>query len=112
MDMQIIKSYNLTRNEAKIRLDSFLEILMKFIWPSAIKVTDPTKNWIGNVMNFSFVVKKRILFTWWSFTMSGQVKLYSDEIVWNSDFNGTIFFFVPKSFIEEVIKKEFRTLFP
>ncbi|MBI5733058.1 polyhydroxyalkanoic acid system family protein [Candidatus Jorgensenbacteria bacterium] len=83
--MQCIVWYSLLKQEAKARIDRFLESLeQQESFPHGIKVKDGSRTWIGDQMKFSFKVKKGIAWATIFGTMSVADKsvVISAEIPW------------------------------
>ncbi len=105
--MRIERNHNVDQQQAIQKIDSFLDELMHREFPGGAVVKEPTKSWSGNTMNFSFKVKKGFIST----KIAGTIQVENGKIIMNSDLPGLVTTFVPEEKIEEVINKQFDTLF-
>jgi len=105
--MIIERVHGRTREEAKKKINNFLEELMRQAFPGGVKIKDAEKRWNGNRMNFSFKVKKGIVGT----KICGSINITDDSVTLNSDLPGMVTTFVSEEKIKEVINREFDDLF-
>ncbi len=104
--MRITLAHRTTQSEAIKKINSYLDDLMQRKFSMAT-ITDPNKNWEGNIMRFSFGVN--IMF--FNLDFSGIVIVTDSEVVGESDLPELVSRFVSEEKIREVITRKFNELF-
>jgi hypothetical protein len=105
--MHIERSHNTTKLEAVQKIDTFLDELMQRQFPGGVTIKEPTKNWSGDTMSFSFRVKKDFVGT----TVTGTVRVDDELVVMDMDIPGVVLFFISEDRIREVISRQLDKLF-
>ncbi|MBC7569982.1 MAG: polyhydroxyalkanoic acid system family protein [Spirosoma sp.] len=105
--MHIEYIHSTTKEKAVQKIDTFLDELMQWQFPGGIVIKEPTKNWLGDTMSFSFRVKKGFLGT----TITGTVRVDDQLVVIDMDIPGIVLFFISEDRIREVINRQLDELF-
>ena len=100
--MQIEQPHELGQKEAKRRIDSFLENLMRRQPPGGVTITDARKDWDGNQMTFSFAAAKGFFGT----TIRGVMEVLADRVVVRSELPPLVRGVVGEQRIRDVIARE------
>jgi hypothetical protein len=106
--MRIQRDHGVSRGEAIHRIDAFLDGLMRKELPGSMKIREPSKSWSGDVMSFSFKIKKGFLGT----KISGSIHVDNQSIIMESELPGLVKTFVGEEKIREVINEQLHSLFP
>ena len=106
--MKIEREHAVAKQEAVRRIDTFLDELMRRDFPGGVKVQDPVKSWVGDVMNFSFRAKKGFIGT----TISGVIHVTDRAATVESELPTLVKTFVAEDKIRELINRQFDSLFP
>lgn len=105
--MRIERNHKTSQQAAIKKIDTFLDELMKRDFPGGVVVKEPTKNWNGNTMEFSFKVKKGFVST----KIAGDIQVENGKIIMNSELPGLLKTFVSEEKVSNVILKQIDTLF-
>ena len=105
--MEISCKHGTTQAVAIKQIDSFLEGLLRQTFPGGVVIKDPLKNWVGNIMSFSFRAKKGLIGT----NIFGTVTVDDKNVTLVADVPGMVTAFVPEEKIVAVINKQFGELF-
>ena len=100
--MHIEKSHNLGQQEAMRRVDNFLDTLVHRPLPAGLSIENPSKVWSGNVMNFSFRVKKG----WLGTSLAGTLSITEQSVVLDSVLPGMIRAFVSENDIRALLEQQ------
>ena len=101
------KPMRMGNKEAIHKIDSFRDGLMKRDFPGGVVIKDPSKEWVGNRMNFSFKAKKG----WIGATISGDILVTDNSVVvLISDLPALIKTFVSEEKIQKVIADQIDIL--
>jgi len=104
--MHIEEEHGLGQQEAKERIDSFLEALMQRRPPGGVAIRNPEKAWNGNTMDFSFTAAKGLFGT----SISGRMRVEDDRVVVDSELPVLVRSFVGEDRIKETISRELARL--
>ena len=100
--MRIERNHQLGQPEAIRRIDTFLNELMQRPLPGGVTIQEPSKNWAGSVMTFSFKAKKG----WVGATIAGTLRVEDQTVVMDSDLPGLVTAFVPEDQIRAAIAQQ------
>jgi hypothetical protein len=100
--MRIEHPHHLSQEEARARIDRFLEGLMQQQPPGGVTIKDPQKSWDGNRMNFSFTAAKGFFGT----SINGQMEVTTDRVVVDSELPSLVKNVVGEGRIQDTITRE------
>jgi len=75
--MRIQRNHSVGKQEARRRIDNFLNNLMRREFPGGVKVKNPEKDWSGDSITFSFKAKKGSIGT----TISGVIQVSCQDLL-------------------------------
>ncbi len=107
LPMRVEKPHQLGSEAAIQKIDTFLESLMQRPPTGGVVIKDPSKNWAGNVMDFSFKAKKGFL----GATISGKVYVNDASVVMDADLPALIRTFVSEDKIRDAIGGQLDRMF-
>jgi len=105
--MQIIRQHGVNKATAIQKIDSYLDTLTKQKLPMGLKIENTQKKWKGNMVTFSFKVKKGFI----GRTISGTIFVTEKNIELNAKLSRWLTFFANEEKIKEVVNKQLDKLF-
>jgi hypothetical protein len=106
--MHIERNHNVGKEQAILKIDAFLDDLMRHQFPGGVTIKEPSKSWSDNAMRFSLKAKKGFIGT----TISAVIRVNDDSVVVDSDLPGLVTTFVSEDKIRNVINEQLDSLFP
>ncbi|RPJ79343.1 MAG: hypothetical protein EHM13_13515 [Acidobacteria bacterium] len=104
--MRVEQPHALGEQEARRRLEAFLDEMMARQPPGGVAVKSASRWWEGNRMNFSFQAKKGLF----GATVAGSMVVTDDMVVIESDLPPIIRSFVGEEPIAEGIRRQLGAL--
>ncbi len=105
--MHLEIDHNCSQQEAIQRLDGFLEMLLQQSLPGHVKIQDANRNWIENVMQFSFTARKGFFTT----TIQGGIEVTKDRLILDSSLPVVLTAFLGEEKVKNGILQHLRALF-
>ncbi len=102
--MNITTPHSIGQSSAKSKIDSFLDQLVRRTPPGGVSIQNPSKQWVGNKMNFSFSAKKGFFCP--SIRISGSIAVNPSNVIFQSAIPGIVTSFVPESSIRDWIASQ------
>jgi len=106
--MNLRYQHGITKAEAIKIIDSFLNELMKWEFPGGVKVKNAKKEWHGDIMEFSFTVRKGIAWT----TIKGFIRVFDTTVCLTSELTAVARTFVSEDKVKNAIDRQVKKLFP
>jgi hypothetical protein len=106
--MHIERAHHVSPEEAIRKINGLLDDLMCRQFPAGVVISDISRNWSGQTLNFSVQAKKGFLST----TLAGVLRVNDDSVVLDCDLPGWVAAFVPEDKIRDTVHQQLDHLFP
>ncbi|HPO62627.1 MAG TPA: polyhydroxyalkanoic acid system family protein [Candidatus Kapabacteria bacterium] len=105
--IKIVRNHQVTKELAISKIDNFINDLISKSFSNDVKIIEPRKQWNGDVMLFSFKVKKGFF----SATIEGIVIVNDTDVILTSELPGMVKALISEEKIKDTINAQFNLLF-